>query len=206
MVRPSSQLPRDLQFVLGHNASLFERAADQQSKLGALIVYLNDLSEMLRPLLGNDAPQMLAPMSVLAVELDRLLAKQGSALLKVSNRGGTPLSAKDRELRLHAIVAVRLYQRCGLTRSAGQERVSRLLNERGFKSRKRDEDGNREMTAKLVGKWVDQATPMGKMADIAAYVAKMLGNGFPERISEREADTAVALLIGGLPDPQPIDP
>jgi hypothetical protein len=174
-------------------ADAFAKAADHKSQLSALLIYQNELTAGLGRLLGSDSGA-LEPANVLLREIDRLLARRKSSLLRTADRPGTPLLAADHHTRMKTAVALDIYRRAGFEGDALNTKVAEELTRAGHQTRKPDGQGSRSIKKGTVEDWSQELHPLGKLK-AAHLAARALVADFPSTIPPKVAEKMVRRIL-----------
>lgn len=147
----------DLTFVLTHNAGLVRDAASHKASLTALLIYVDDLQQVLGALPGLDQ-SILEPLHLIAGEIDRFIAHRKSDVFKPSDSDKSAgLTIEDHALRTRAIQYVECYRAIGLSDPDAFGKVANIFKEyRGHKG---------QFGKATVKEWWHEAHKFGRFAN-----------------------------------------
>ena len=169
-------------------ADAFSSAQNHTSQLAALMAYQNELTHGLEQLFGQESI-IVAPARALLVEIDLLLARRKSGLLRTaSDRRGTPLNAAEHQLRMLTAIALDLYRRGGLAGVELFTKVASDLTQAGHRIR------NRPIKAGTIEDWSQELHRFGKLK-IAHEEAVGVLAGMPDIVEVTFAEAAVKRFL-----------
>lgn len=120
----------DLRLYASNAKQGIDQATDHAETLRRYVLYVQRLSSMLARLPGSG--DAFAPLQDLRDELDLLLHRHSSDLLRPAAAARSTATFADKRLRAYAVACIRLFRQAGAGEKQSRERVAQMIKDRGY--------------------------------------------------------------------------